>query len=116
MTSPSQRDPRELAGPYSIGSDHWPGISKLFEEMGELGQVIGKIMAINGAFLHWDGTNLLDRLHEEMADVMAALYFVANVNRMDRERLLERTKRKLALFHLWHREQGGVDSDEDPTP
>ena len=33
------------AGPYSIGSDVWPGLSKLAEESGEVVQVIGKIVA-----------------------------------------------------------------------
>lgn len=34
--------------PYGIGSDRWPGLAKLMEEMGELQEVLGKIMACEG--------------------------------------------------------------------
>jgi hypothetical protein len=46
------------AGPYSIGSTVWPGLSKLVEEMGEVGQVVGKLIATGGDPAHRDGTDL----------------------------------------------------------
>lgn len=38
----------ETEGPYSIGQGHWPGLARLIEELGELQQVLGKIMACGG--------------------------------------------------------------------
>lgn len=95
----------EAAGPYSIGSDHWPGLSKVVEEMGELGQVLGKLIALNGATEHWDGTDLRERLHEEIADLSAALAFFEQHNSLNSEVISERTVRKNALFQAWHAEQ-----------
>lgn len=89
-------------GSFSIGSAVWPGLSKLCEECGELTQVIGKLMGTHGLVEHWDGTNLGDRLHEEMADVMAALLFVGEVNGMDQDRLMARTQEKVLRFKQWH--------------
>lgn len=54
------------APPYSIGSSHLPGLSKLTEECGELTQVLGKVLGMGSAGDHWDGTNLRKRLIEEM--------------------------------------------------
>ena len=56
------------AGPYSIGSDHWPGLSKVIEECGEVIQAAGKIIAANGDGQHWDGSDLRQRLEDEIAD------------------------------------------------
>jgi len=53
---------------------------KLNEECGELIQVIGKLIAMGGDYDHYDGSNLVVRMVEEMADVYAALTYVANKN------------------------------------
>jgi NTP pyrophosphatase (non-canonical NTP hydrolase) len=85
----------------SIGQPIWPGLAKLLEETGELQQVIGKLAAYpDGA--HPDGTNLTERLHDELADVMAACDFVVMVNPLDRERIETRRARKRARFLGWH--------------
>lgn len=98
-------DPRP-AGPYSIGSDLWPGTSKLLEEMGELNQVLGKLMGVGGDThqTHWDGTDLRERLHEELADVSAALQFFILTNELDLNIILDRTVQKRRLFETWHAE------------
>ena len=57
------------SGDFSIGSDVWSGISKLIEEAGEVTQVCGKLIAIAGASEHWDGTDLRERLEDEIADL-----------------------------------------------
>jgi len=36
------------SGDFSIGSAVWPGVSKVIEEMGELQQVLGKLIAVAG--------------------------------------------------------------------
>lgn len=95
-----------IPGPYGIGSDHWPGLSKLNEEAGEVVQVIGKIMGTGGDTTHWDGAgDLKTRLEEEMADVMAAIQFVSMQNHLDQPAMKERMRLKLELFLKWHVEQ-----------
>lgn len=94
-----------IAGDYAIGSQHWPGFSKLIEEMGELQQVLGKIIATNGDTDHWDGTDLQQRLIEELADTWAAIAFFMSINLLPLDQIGERMRDKLATFHKWHQEQ-----------
>jgi hypothetical protein len=65
------------SGDFSIGSKVWPGASKVIEEIGELMQVLGKLIAVAGDTKHWDG-DLRPRLVEEMGDLTAALMFFHN--------------------------------------
>lgn len=98
---------QKQAGHYSIGSTHWPGTSKLIEELGELHQVLGKLIAVNGdAEHHWSG-NLRLKLVDELADVVAAARFFTAENMTTEEvRLIaERVEHKLATFRKWHQEQ-----------
>jgi len=92
------------AGDYSIGSGKLPGLAKLAEECGEVIQVIGKIIAADGAVAHWDGSNLMTRLEDEIADVLAAMKFFSTANSVDIQRMDYRTLEKLALFQRWHQE------------
>lgn len=102
-------DPRAAGiasdGSFSIGSNVWPGVSKLIEEMGELHQVLGKLIATHGASDHWDGTDLRQRLIEEMGDVAGALIFVQEVNALDGDAIAERAERKADLFRQWQEAQ-----------
>lgn len=95
-------------GSFSIGSAVWPGVSKLIEEMGELGQVLGKLIALHGDVEHWDGTNLRDRLIEEMGDVLGALDFLGQMNLTPQERITmsARAEAKRRLFFEWQDQQG----------
>ena len=93
------------SGDFSIGSDVWPGISKLIEEAGEVTQVCGKLIAIAGESEHWDGTNLRERLENELADLTAAIEFVVGRNRLDATRMNARATEKLRLFMKWDKEQ-----------
>lgn len=88
---------------HAIGSTVWPGTAKLSEECGELLQVLGKLAAYPDS-PHPDGTDLIDRLHTEIADVLAAAEFVIDVNRMDMGGIIARRRRKLTLFRDWHAE------------
>lgn len=96
---------KEANGSFSLGSDIWPGVSKLIEEMGELNQVLGKLIQMRGATEYWDGSNLFDRLHDEIADVEAAIDFLKLLNHLDNDRVTERASQKLDLFIAWHKEQ-----------
>jgi hypothetical protein len=93
------------SGDFSIGSRIWPGTSKVIEEMGELQQVLGKLIAIAGDTKHWDG-DLRRKLVEELGDLSAALIFFKSEN-MTHDELLEiaeRAEKKLALFRQWHKD------------
>ena len=88
---------------FAIGGAEWPGISKLVEEMGEVGQVVGKLMATHGESKHWDADgDLRDRLTEEVGDLLAAVWFVAEMNDLQ---ITERAQYKYSLFGQWHRER-----------
>lgn len=88
--------------PGSIGSDTLPGLSKLGEECGELGEVVCKFWGSGGP-QHWTG-DLIARLCDEIADVQAAIDFVAIHCELDPVRIAERTIAKRALFEQWHNE------------
>lgn len=92
---------------FAIGSAVWPGMSKLIEEMGELGQVLGKLIATGGDREHWDGSDLRERLIDELADVQGALSFfrATNLTNDERVQVWIRADQKRDLFGQWHREQ-----------
>lgn len=92
-------------GDFSIGSDVWPGTSKLLEEMGELQQVLGKLIACAGAEHHFSGANLREDMHDETGDVVAAIEFFIEKNGLNTERIRNRARAKLRVFHAWHDEQ-----------
>jgi NTP pyrophosphatase (non-canonical NTP hydrolase) len=92
---------------FAIGDARWPGISKLVEEIGELGQVLGKLMGSRGNIAHWSG-NLSDMLHEEAGDVLGAIEFVIRRCKLDRARIEKRAAMKVAKFEEWH------TNDPDP--
>lgn len=94
------------AGPYSIGSEHWPGLSKLIEECGEVLQIAGKIIGRGGDPAHWDGKgDLVERLEDELGDLRAAIAFVLDVNpALSRGAVEMRYRDKVAVFHDWHKD------------
>jgi len=97
------------SGDFSIGSKHWPGVSKLVEECAEVLQVCGKLMGTAGERQHWDGTDLKKRLEEEIADMQAAAVFVTETCNLDVPFMNARRMEKLGTFRGWH--QAG-----DPPP
>ena len=92
-----------LPAPYGFGSPFWPGLAKVIEEMGETAQVIGKLMMTGGRPNHWDGTNLYQRLDDELADLLAAVDFFRsqNASKLDLLKSGERRTRKLGIFRGW---------------
>ena len=77
------------------------GMSKLAEECGELIQVAMKAAALGGLGKHWDGTYLIERLEEEMADVLAICRLVREKHALNHERMKDRADRKYELFQEW---------------
>ena len=90
---------------FAIGDSEWAGASKLLEEMGELQQVLGKLMGSRGNVHHWSG-NLREMLIEEMADVIAAIEFFGekNLTQDELSALLDRAEMKVNRFQTWHRD------------
>ena len=86
---------------FAIGDREWPGVSKLIEEMGELHQVLGKLMGSRGSTEHWSG-DLRKMLHEELADVLASVHFVIERNNLDHSVIDPRVFEKLTKFSNWH--------------
>lgn len=82
-------------------------MTKLLEEMGELTQVIAKLMATGGDTDHWDGKgDLRDRLEEEMGDVLATLFFTMDINPEIRSHVVkQRADTKEQRFRRWHVQQ-----------
>lgn len=94
-----------MTNDYGIGSDTWPGLAKLMEEMGELQQVLGKIMACDKTdAIYWDGSSLLPNLTEELGDVQAALLFFTEANAISGAKVQARAEGKLDKFNHWHRQ------------
>ena len=107
---------RAASGDFSIGSEVWPGTSKVLEEMGELGQVLGKLMGTAGRTDHWDGSDLAVRAVEETGDLIAAIEFWSSVN-LTIEQRQDQAKRavvKRRQFEDWHYEQ--ADDQSEATP
>jgi NTP pyrophosphatase (non-canonical NTP hydrolase) len=94
--------------PFQFSDPYWPGLAKLMEECGEVVQVIGKIVGTGGTMEFRDGQHISrDRLVEEMADLRAALDFVADraLSVYEREAMRQRRNAKRELFELWRRQE-----------
>lgn len=59
---------------FSLECKEWAGLAKVAEEAAEVTQIISKIIAFDGATIRPDGTDLLNALEEELADLYAALH------------------------------------------
>lgn len=78
------------------------GLAKLSEELGELQQIVGKMMAY-GKGPHPDGTsNLHDRFEEEAGDVVASILFVNYTHNLNLDSIKTRSIKKLKKFFEWH--------------
>lgn len=88
---------------FSIGSTVYPGLSKLIEECGEVLQIAGKLIATGGKTEHWDGSDLRERMMDELSDLMAACDFFAITNGFPVERIIKRLDAKISQFQEWHK-------------
>lgn len=91
-----------MNAPYQLGSRVWPGLSKLIEEFGEVGEVAGKIIGNEGRPVHFNGDNLIVRMGEEIADASAATRVFIQLNGYDDGWVLAREQEKYHLFLKWH--------------
>lgn len=91
---------------FQLGTSEWPGLAKLAEEAGEVVQVIGKLMATGGNVAHWEGSDLAERLEEELGDLLAAVEFViAHNGALNETQINARKLRKRQIFETWHEDE-----------
>lgn len=91
---------------------HSNGLTKLLEEAGEVVQAAAKLMAFPQND-HPSGVNLFRQLEDEMADLNAAMLFVAQPNQLpqlNKDRIARRSKAKLQLFNDW--DKYGITPEE----
>lgn len=92
---------------FAFGDEKWPGLAKLVEECGEVLEVCGKLMNTRGHVKHWDGSDLGERLHVELADLVAAVSTFVELNGLDSERIIDRAQEKVKTFVEWHSKPTG---------
>jgi hypothetical protein len=94
---------------YQVTCPNWPGLAKVVEESGELGQVFGKIVSCGGEVVYpWGGTDLRDKMNEETADLLAALLFmVIHSPHLNQEEIFERAQMKFERFVEWRNNSDG---------
>lgn len=81
--------------------DRWAGYCKVLEECGELTAVLGKLGPYPDGE-HPDGAgNLIRRIEEELADVIAACTYFKDENGLDTQFIADRIERKLQTYREW---------------
>ena len=77
----------------------YKGIGKLIEEMGEVNQILGKLIPFPQGIHPDNKGNLKDRLADELADLEAAIRYIRDVNQIDARH--SRYLQKYTLFWEW---------------
>lgn len=78
------------------------GLTKLLEELGELSQIAAKKIAYMETDEHPDGLGSMKaRMEDEVADVVAAIMFVADKFDLDYEKMEDRVVLKYERFQKW---------------
>ena len=96
----------EPPGPYSIGSDTWPGLSRLAADAAQVVRVACTIMGNGGDRGQEAETgDLRESLQEELGDLRAAIDYVIGKNALDWDAVNRRRDRKRSLY------ERGTDED-----
>jgi NTP pyrophosphatase (non-canonical NTP hydrolase) len=100
-------------GSFGFGTESWPGAAKLLEEMGEVIQVLGKLIVNGGSTDYWGDRDLHQLFIEELGDLQATLIFFReeNFSLEDIRDMWARTDDKLTKYATWK----GRRVDEDET-
>ena len=101
-------------GPYSIGSDTWPGLSRLAADAAQVVRVACTIMGNCGDTepeAETDG--LRESLQEELGDLRAAIDYVIGKNALDWDAVNRRRDRKRSLYERGADEGRLVSGDRD---
>lgn len=89
---------------YSLGQSHWPGLSKVLEEMSELGVELAKLVERGSDKDYWDGRDLSKTVPNEIADVENALQVFCELNNINRAKIEKRKAKKYNKLMNWHKE------------
>lgn len=103
---------------FQLSDERWPGVAKTVEEMGELGQVLGKLMSCGGLYQYpWGGPSFKDKLEEEIGDLLGCLFFMMNhCDTLDSKTIINRATNKTKLFEQWAIGNTDVTYDEIANP
>jgi hypothetical protein len=89
----------EPPGPYGIGSETWPGLSRLAADAAQVVRVACTIMGNGGDTLHEAETaGLRESLQEELGDLRAAIDYVIGKNALDWDAVNRRRDRRRSLY------------------
>jgi len=91
--------------PYGIGSDTWPGLSKLAADAAQVAKVACTIIG-TGNDTAQDAAVQREALQEELGDLRAAIDYVIGKNALDWGAVNKRRDRKRSLY------ERGIDADQ----
>jgi hypothetical protein len=94
--------------PYGIGSDTWPGLSRLAAEAAQVVRVACTIIG-TGNDTHQDAAVQRESLQQELGDLRAAIDYVIGKNALDWGAVNKRRDRKRSQY------ERGIDEDQ-PLP
>jgi len=101
-------------GPYSIGSDTWPGLSRLAADAAQVVRVACTIMGNRGDTQpEAEADGLRESLQEELGDLRAAIDYVIGKNALDWDAVNRRRDRKRSLYERGADEDRLVSGDRD---
>jgi hypothetical protein len=111
--SPSARTEQLLASdqpvPYGIGSDTWPGLSRLAADAAQVARMARSIIG-TGNDTHEDATVQRERLQDQLGDLRAAIDYVIGKNALDWTAVNRRRDRKRTQY------ERGIDEGQQPAP
>lgn len=81
------------------------GYAKVQEECAELITAIAKKDACAPSATYWNGDNVFSRVEEEIGDVLAAIRYVIEENRLDMDAITARAEMKYQTFIRWRDEK-----------
>jgi hypothetical protein len=94
--------------PYGIGSDTWPGLSRLAADAAQVVRLACTIIG-TGNDTHQDAAVQRESLQEELGDLRAAIDYVIGKNALDWTAVNRRRDRKRTQY------ERGIDEDRPPA-
>ena len=95
--------------PYGIGSDTWPGLSRLVIDAARVVELARTIIS-TGNDTDQDAAVHRESLQEELGDLRAAIDYVIGKNALDWAAVNRRRDRKRSLY------ERGIDEDQPRSP
>ena len=95
--------------PYGIGSDTWPGLSRLAADAAQVVRVACTIIG-TGNDTHQDAAVQRESLQEQLGDLRAAIDYVIGKNALDWTAVNRRRDRKRTQY------ERGIDEGQPPSP